>query len=536
MVRETAPRAKGAASVHTEAVTQRVAAESSHNLTDPSLRALTPRWMWLPAVEDATRVIRFRCAEKLEARGYALARERLRKWRGSGLVMRQETTDRSAKHPEYVRLGGSQPWRDRVTVKNVAEDDDQGQVCLAPTKWHASRARNQRLLFRRIELCGGEAGTKITLTCRGGCGQKTAIEIGCGSAWFCPPCRRVRAARFRLDFDRKRLGLVTAAARAGLTRRNQPRGMRWGARLVTLTLPHVGSPRERIRVLLEVWARFWRVLRDDLVPKLQANSGITIADVPRGFSERVQGDELALADLLSYVRVLEWTPGTDGLGHPHLHVWLFSRFIEHSTIKALWEEAHEHVTGKRADLVVDVRRAGDDVSQELIKYLTKDWDVTPDGAKRVRPEVFAQVYAELVGKRLRQSSSGFGMWAVAKFAACPCCGFERERGHWARVDLTHALETHSAMLGVPDGAPRPEGERVPLTAADTKLHREYLENRDLEWSESFELRIFASRVERAGGVIGLAAEPVPEVPREPLSGLAEALLRHPARTLRPNKR
>jgi hypothetical protein len=420
--------------------------------------------VWLGYVEAATAMVREQAARRLDTRGRALALDRRRLWRDSGLVAREEKTERAAASPPKV------------------------------VRWHASRAQNKRKLFDNVRKCGDGEGAKVTLVCRGGCGKDLVIDTGCNSAWFCPQCRARTATRFRLDFENKRLGLVTACTRASLTRRNQRKGLRWGERLVTLTLPHEGSPTERIRVLLEVWARFWRVLQDDLKPRLRAPSGITLDDMPNGVGTRIKGEELELADLLSYVRVLEWTPGSDGLGHPHLHVWLFSRFIEQSTIKALWEDAHEHVTGKRATLIVDVRKAGGDVAHELVKYLTKDWDVTPDGAKRARPEVFAEVYAALCDKRLRQSSAGFGMWAVAKFKACPCCGFERERGHWARVDLSHSLETHQSALGVPEGEPHPEAERVPLTAADCDLRKAYDETRDREWAAGFELRILRHRL------------------------------------------
>lgn len=418
----------------------------------------------MSAVADATALVREKAARRLDARGAALTRERRRQWRASGLVAREHGSERAAEAPPKV------------------------------SRWHASRAQNKRELFDRVARCGETDGAKVTLVCRGGCGENVTIDVGCGSHWFCPDCRARTATRFRLDFERKRLGLITIAARAGLTRRAQPKGQRWGERLVTLTLPHEGTPRERIRVLKETWSRFWRVLQDDLRPRLQAASGITLADVPRGFPARVEGEELALADVLSYVRVLEWTPGADGLGHPHLHVWLFSRFIEQSTIRALWEDAYAHVTGKRCDLVVDVRKAGGDVAHELVKYLTKDWDVTADGAKRARPEVFAEVYAELSDTRLRQSSAGFGMWEVAKFRVCPCCGFERERGHWARVNVTHALDAHDAPIGVHWG---PEHMPERLAGAgdrDRELRQLWEANRDREYAESIELRALVRRL------------------------------------------
>ncbi|HEY2406336.1 MAG TPA: hypothetical protein VGI10_10045, partial [Polyangiaceae bacterium] len=275
------------------------------------------------------------------------------------------------------------------------------------------------------------------------------------------------------------------------------------------------NPGERVQVLRATWGRFWRTLREELRPALQKRSGITLSEVPRGMTERailqrqkqakmslerytlkrlkdrrigpiewkkrieffpVIGEqgvplksdlnvELSLWDMLSYLHVFEWTPGADGLGHPHMHVWLFSRYIEQALLERLWREAYAHVTEQPIEaiekLVVDIRQAKPDVAHELVKYMTKDWEISDSGAKRAAPEVFAEVYAELADKRLRQSSSGFSNWAIAKYSACPCCDFQAERGHWARVDIVHALEGET----IPSRPAEPDTTPAPLTAA-----------------------------------------------------------------------
>ena len=285
------------------------------------------------------------------------------------------------------------------------------------------------------------------------------IEVGCGSKWFCPTCRLRQVVKFRKDFERKRLGLVTAATRAGLTRRNQKRSQRWGERLVTFTLPHRGTPEERIIILRATWLRFWRLLRKEIASALQGPSGISLNSLahnfPGGIPEHAP-EVVPLLDVLSYLHVFEWTPGKDdGLGHPHLHVWMFSRYLDNKEVlHPLWRRAYFEVLRSRTEigpieepplLVPDVRAAGDDVAHELIKYLTKDWEISDTGAKRAAPEVFARVYATLDGKRLKQSSSGLARWAVEKANVCPCCLFEPERGHWARIDIEHALEHHPRL-------------------------------------------------------------------------------------------
>jgi rubrerythrin len=470
------PSAGGAASLDTEAVTQRVGRGDSHNLTARRFRLKTSRSEWLEQLESLTTHVREQAARRLESRGRTLALERRRLWRQSGLVAREEKTGRAASGPPKI------------------------------VGWHASRAQGKRELFDRVDRCGTDDATRLTLVCRG-CGDNTKIEVGCSSHWFCPSCRARTAQRFRTEFENKRLGLTTAAARAGLTRRAQRKSERWGARLLTLTLPHEGQARERIQVLQATWARFWRTLTDALRPKLQDPCGITLEDLPGGLSKRAfetteaflerTSKPLTFADLLSYVKVLEWTPGDDQLGHPHLHVWLFSRYLEQAWLQELWEQAYAHVTHtpRRTLALVHIEAAGDDVAHELVKYLTKDWEMSADGAKRASPAVFAQVYAELADKRLRQTSAGFAMWGVEKFKACPCCGFERERGHWARVDITHALDSHPP-LSAPQ--PLPNVTRGPLTAAPTMSERElelWLAAKQ-KWAASPEARAWFKMIER----------------------------------------
>lgn len=554
---------EAAASLDTEVLTQRGKTRRGHNPTAKRLRILTSRTEWLADVAAATTVVREQSARKLEERGRALALDRRRIWREgsagkstirvgnqnagfvsgcvqppelalhplpswapesvggrpagfvpSGMIARAERTGRAAEGPEYERA-------DRHASSSAAP---------VATRWHSSRAQSKREIFERVAKCGEDDKARITLVCRG-CKDATSIEVGCGSQWFCSDCRAKQAAKFRKTFERHRLGLTTIAERAGLTRRRQRRGDRWGEKLLTVTLPHRGDAAERIEVLHETWARFWRVLRDRLRPELQGPSGITLSDVPRGFPKKFEKrddpNELKLWDVLSYLHVTEWTPGDDGQGHPHIHAWLFSRFLDQAMVKRLWEGAHRHVLRARldrdgksgpveqCDLIVDIRAAAPDVARELVKYLTKDWEISGEGAKRAAPEVFARVYATLDGKRRRQSSAGLSMWAVEQFNACPCCGFERERGHWARIDIEHGKDEKNVKRRL-GRAPRTgyylhwaadepddplNGTYQPMVGGnvgDYELRERFEAERDLAWLESCERRTVRARMQTAG--------------------------------------
>lgn len=400
---------------------------------------------WLTQVEAVTALHRERKAQRLTERAKAIGKERRQAWREGGQVARSETGN----------------------VRTESFD----------SQWHLSRAKGARELFGRVRSCAEQDSYRVNLTCRG-CSNKSSIPVGCDSHWFCPTCRVQRAKEYRLELQAKLGGLQSLATRAGLTarsRRHQPGG-RFGARFITLTLPHVGQPRERIQTLMKTWPRFWRLLSDKLRPRLKKHAARGVV-IPEGKEGELVG--ASLWDLVHYLWVIEWTPGSDGDGHPHLHVWLFSPFIDQAELERLWRRAYEDVTGKQVEkLIVDVRSASNDsdaAALELCKYLVKDWEVDAGGSKQVRPEVFAQAYAELDGRRLRQTSAGFSDFKLRIEKACPCCGHTAERGHWARVELDHARaeELRAARVHGATGPPHPppRGETDADLSTEEWMHR-----------------------------------------------------------------
>lgn len=509
-----------------------------------------------------------------------------------GLVARDGRTGRVFNTGDAVRFDELEAGRSRVVwdprrkihqfVKGVEVEEHtehRGGVPEFESRWHTSRARNKRELEKRVADCGKAEGARVRVVCRD-CKHTTDIEVGCGSQWFCPSCRTRSVMRIQKRFLRNRHGLLVQAARAGLTKeddaereerdrhwgrarapRRPPLGGFWGERFLTLTLPARGGPVERLEVINATWSRFWRTLLDELRPQLSAPSGIRGEHIARGVSEskaenaiRVMrsyraarthrkdapaldrhdaiptGDyELPLSDVFSYFRVLEWTPGADGQGHPHVHAWLFSQYLDQRRLEELWQAAWIHVQRARLHgleepkhgpieekkTIVDIRAATKGVEKELVKYLTKDWEVEDGQAKRANPEVFAQVYAALDGKRRRQSNSGFSIWATEHLNECPCCGFERERGHWARVDIDHTLDHVTERLGSsprighylhwdPDDPDNPlNGTYQPMPeigAGEAQLRAEHQRKGDRSWQGEDLRAVIAARMAPVLGV------------------------------------
>ena len=91
------------------------------------------------------------------------------------------------------------------------------------------------------------------------------------------------------------------------------------------------------------------------------------------------------------------------------------------------------------------------------------------------------------------------MWEVAKLKVCPCCGFARERGHWARVDVTHSLESVERLGGVPDpreALPTLEALQTPVVPASREQEpRAIWEAKSVAgWLVGIELRLWRERL------------------------------------------
>ncbi len=288
--------------------------------------------------------------------------------------------------------------------------------------WHRKRARGQRERFLRADDCLAGASSRLVISC-GECGCFFETAQGCQAALACASCRnaRVCAKRGRLS-----KAMTEALRRAGARGHLDPArpGGRWSEKLFTLTIPHIDPPGTsdasdtdtliagRIRLVLGAWRRFRKTLSAWL---LAQGRGTIAVDSER--NPEVPG---------VWTRSLEWTPASDGLGHPHMHAWFFGPFLPVDELRRWWGGALERQgvhAGELAELVVDIREvrgAAGVAALEVVKYITKD--LVPGG--RLAPELYAPVYAAIDGRRVTQSTSGLMGLADAdgRGAACGECG------------------------------------------------------------------------------------------------------------------
>jgi hypothetical protein len=278
-------------------------------------------------------------------------------------------------------------------------------------RYWLARAEGQRDRFDRVRGCGKSLG-RLHATCRG-CGVVHELPARCAHAWFCPACRNEQCKEQRKRFSLARLDRLWKVRTLGLMRSNR-RGGAWSEKFMTFTVPHRGiddrtgeyfvlSPEERVR------------MRDEAFPKL-------VRELRRFWKPALQGTGL---HAVPWRRQYEWTPGTDGLGHPHVHVWALCPYLPKEMLREWWYRALCNVgwRGGRSINYPDVRAPyGKELERELIKYLVKDL-VEVDGKKDgsiVDPEVYATAYKLHDGKRRSQSSRGL-MSDIPKHAPCGEC-------------------------------------------------------------------------------------------------------------------
>lgn len=325
--------------------------------------------------------------------------------------------------PHY---GDREGWLDQVleltrSAREKIAADHRARARCAETVgariWHEQRAAGAEERGYRLHHCGERS---IETVCRG-CGsvhEDQEIQIGCGHGLLCHDCRKRRIAKLR-----RRLNVAAEAA----TERAAEHGYK--ARFLTLTLPHSGDVARDIEAIPKAWARLLR--------EIQRRHG-----------------------RLEFVRVLEWTPGTQGDGHPHAHVLIYGPYLSREWLSHWWghalamldyevptrtkAEVLDHLQGKRREyaelelpeqcynLQVDVRLCDPKtINVELAKYLVKDLlDGDENGNTRVDAALFAEAYLGLLGRRCIQTSRGY--WVIETYL-CPHCEEPHDRYVYVRM-------------------------------------------------------------------------------------------------------
>ncbi len=262
----------------------------------------------------------------------------------------------------------------------------------ARTEWHKKRAEAQATRIQRVEDCGA---TDIVVECPC-CGFKLERPSGCRIGLLCLRCRGKSASIKRARFLASRLVALAEAKQRGLLNPKRRNG-RWSEKLLTLTVPHVSGDTvsERVGRCTKAWTQFLRRL-----------------------NRHWRKQDAASAQ---FFRCLEWTPGDDGAGHPHIHAWLFCPFLPGDEVRGWWREALFDAGLEPSfdqKLVLDLREITSPKGgvQELIKYLTKDIDAQGD---KIAPEIYAEVYKSFDGRRVTQASRGF-MSLGERESRCSC--------------------------------------------------------------------------------------------------------------------
>ena len=446
---------------------------------------------------------------KLEGREHDRA---WREWSRAEWLEHLEKATRGtrANRAAYWRQRGQERVAERMLKRGIPEEAVELTVKDHPgTPWHAARARGAAARFEAVRECG--LVSVLVERCPG-CGQRSELHLRCSDRFFCGHCRKAAGRAYRDTFRRQAAGLIQCAEVEGFVyRRDRNRAAAaaerkmelLSERLVTFTAPHLpgDTVTSRIERMRGAWSRMVRALAADTRRRFRGSLALKTYEGLRMVKRR---------QLTQWIAVNEWTPGADGLGHPHVHLWHFGAYLDHAWLVQQWAEclklADKAIARHVAELesrdetfrpIVDVRavRAGfvDEVTgagqktgkrvkidREIYKYLTKDWADT-DANRRVDPVVYAEVYAAFLGKRMRQSSSGFRDWALPKHRECPCCAFQ---GKWLRgiCQLPPALgfDPRKESWERPDRPP-PSAEAIAAMAQDASGDRALRDRYEADW-------------------------------------------------------
>lgn len=286
-------------------------------------------------------------------------------------------------------------------------------------RWHKGRANGQRYRFQNAVDCG-HGWKELEVTCQA-CGNVEGVPLTCGASLVCISCRGRLQAKRRWQVGNGQRIVMHRAHRAGLDRSNR-KGGRWTDKFITLTIPHLREHEigDRIDLAHRAWTR-WLKAFNAWLRKAAPRGPSCSHKSPCGGCENC---------LVTWYGSHEWTVGKDERGHPHVQLWFFGPFID-CDVEEMWRRALVKVgldasmSSWEGDVIVRVQKARDVKGgvYELIKYVVKD--IVADG-EFVRPELYAELFENLDGRRLRRGSKGF-IQLCEEPAPCDC----GESGCWS---------------------------------------------------------------------------------------------------------
>lgn len=218
-------------------------------------------------------------------------------------------------------------------------------------RWYEGRAAGQGARFENVRACSKRS---LKVTCRL-CAEALVLDLPCrcGVVRTCDGCAEAVAKKRQKRIADARIAVIQRGHQRGLFLRKRAGG-RFTEKMLTVTVPHflledaTGLVAEecaeenfglhttvnaRVVALRLAWPRFYRKVKRWLA----------------GFGKRGERRSprcnKADAKLIESYRSLEWTRGHDGLGHPHLHVYLFAPWLPLKTglLERWWARALESV-------------------------------------------------------------------------------------------------------------------------------------------------------------------------------------------------
>ncbi len=327
-------------------------------------------------IERATRSFRLRRAAQHSERSKGAEREakRLRSYAQAVADRVEPAIDASAAIPD---IRSDEAVRD-ATARLLGK----AQKLDTTADWHRGRARGQRERFHELKFCGAGYAEVSCRNCEpgnaktGGSKGRRTIQIGCSVNRACVRCRDRRANNRRPVFWRARGAVLHTCKRMSLTRRKR-HGGRWCEKDFTLTLPDAlmsgkHAVEHRIAVLFSAWREFSNSMSRHFRSKARCKKDAALRAGVRPW----------------WHAAWETTPGADGFGHPHWHVWIVCPFVSQDLIREWWAAAlrKEGIAVSAADLIKPVLREVkcESIVNEVFKGKHRIRLVAKDGKKIVR--------------------------------------------------------------------------------------------------------------------------------------------------------